>query len=287
LSPDEPVRVWGVPFVPWTLARTVDEVDHLVAARLPSYFMTVNLHTTMLAAGDAAVRAAIDGAAFVVADGMPLVWASRLRARRLPERVTGADLFPALCARAAERGYRVFFLGGPPGVGETAAARLAARFPGLQVVGTESPPYRPMTPGEEAELLDRIRAAAPQLLFISFSQPAGDLWVHRHCAALGGAVCANIGAALDFAAGRISRAPAWMQRTGLEWAYRLSREPRRLFGRYVRNAAFVARMLYADFQDRKRLAPHPQPGRGRSEPVGGSSHESSGAAPDSAPAITK
>jgi N-acetylglucosaminyldiphosphoundecaprenol N-acetyl-beta-D-mannosaminyltransferase len=287
LSSDEPVRVWGVPFVPWTLARTIDEVDHLVAARAPRYFMTVNLHTTMLAAGDPAVQAAIAGAAFVVADGMPLVWASRLRARRLPERVTGADLFPALCSRAAQRGYRVFFLGGPPGVGAAAAEKLVARFPGLQVVGTESPPYRPLTAREEAELLDRIRAAAPQLLFISFSQPAGDTWVHRHHAALGGAVCANIGAALDFAAGRISRAPRWMQRTGLEWAYRLSREPRRLFGRYARNAAFVARMLFADFQDRKRRAhPRAQAPGGRG-PAGGSAPGSSGAAPASAPASTK
>src|SRR4051812_32776615 len=97
--PDGAVWVWGVPFAPWTLARTIDEVAALVEAGRPRHFMTVNLHTAMLASEDAALRTAVSEAAFVVADGMPLVWASRLRRPRLPERVTGADLFPALCER--------------------------------------------------------------------------------------------------------------------------------------------------------------------------------------------
>ncbi len=247
-----PVVVWGVPFAPFTLEQTVDEVERMVEAGQPRFFMTVNLHTAMLAAEDPALRAAVDASAFVVADGMPLVWASRLQPRRLPERVTGADLFPALCERAAKKGYRVFFLGGPPGVGDEAARNLSNRFAGLQVVGVESPPYRPATPQEEAELLDQIRAARPHLLFLAFSQPRGEIWVHQNCAALGGTVCTQIGAAIDFAAGRISRAPRWMQKTGLEWAYRLSREPRRLFTRYARNAAFVVRMVLSDLRNRSR-----------------------------------
>lgn len=252
---DEPVLVWGVPFVPWTLARTIDEVGALVEAGRPQYFMTVNLHTAMLAAEDPALRAAVDGAAFILADGMPLVWASRLRRHRLPERVTGADLFPLVCERAAQKGYRVFFLGGPEGVGAAAAEKLCARFPGLQVVGVESPPYRPTTAEEHAELLERIRAARPHLLFVAFGQPKGEYWVHQNAPALEGTVCVQIGAALDFAAGRISRAPRWMQRTGLEWAYRLSREPRRLFTRYARNAAFVIRMLATDLTTRDGSPP--------------------------------
>lgn len=238
-----PVWVWGVPFAPWTLPRTVDEVERLVEAGRPQYFMTVNLHTTMLAAEDPGMRAVVGGAAFVLADGMPMVWASRFRRPHLPGRVTGADLFPAVCERAAEKGYRVYFLGGPPGVGETAARSLVTRFPGLQVVGVESPPYRTPTAEEEQDQLNRIRAARPHLLFVAFGQPKGEVWVHKNSPALGGTVCVQVGAALDFAAGRISRAPRWMQRTGLEWVYRLSREPRRLAGRYARNAAFVARML--------------------------------------------
>jgi N-acetylglucosaminyldiphosphoundecaprenol N-acetyl-beta-D-mannosaminyltransferase len=248
---DPPVRAWGVPLAPLTLEGTVDAVDRLVRAGRPAYFMTVNLHTAMLATEDPAMRAAVDGAAFTLADGMPMVWAARLRGRPLPGRVTGADLLPALCRLAAASGYRVFFLGGPPGVGAAAARNLGERFPGLQVVGVESPPYRPPTPAEERELLDRIRAARPHLLFVAYGQPKGELWVHRHHAELPGTVSAQVGAALDFAAGRISRAPRWMQRTGLEWVYRLSREPRRLAGRYARNALFAVRAQTAELFGRR------------------------------------
>lgn len=243
-----------MPFVPWTLGQTVDEVERLIGSCRPAYFMTVNLHTTMLIHDVPEMRAVAAGAAFINADGMPLVWASRLRRRRLPERVAGADLVPALCERAARNGHRVFFLGGAPGVGERAAANLQARFPGLNIAGIESPPYRPMTVQEEAELLERIRAARTHLLLVAFGQPKGELWVHRHSPALPGTVCVQIGGSLDFAAGRINRAPRWMQRTGLEWVYRLAQEPRRLIGRYARNAAFVGRMLFSDFQDRGRRA---------------------------------
>ncbi len=251
-APLDRVRVWGISFVPWTLARTVDEVERLIEVGRPRYFMTVNLHTAMLINDDPAMRTVADGAAFALADGMPLVWAARLRGKRLPERVAGADLLPALCERAAVRGYRLFFLGGPPGVGAAAAANLSARFPRLQVVGIESPPFRPTTAEEDAELLERIRAARPHVLLVAFGQPKGELWVQRNSPDLPGTICVQIGGSLDFPAGRINRAPRWMQRTGLEWVYRLSCEPRRLFGRYARNAAFVARMLVADVLRRKR-----------------------------------
>jgi len=244
--PDDFIRVWGVPFAPWDFARTVDEVERLIESGRAAYFMTVNIHTAMLIHNSTAMRKVVDAAAFVVADGMPLVWASRLLPRRLPERVTGADLVPAICQRAAQRGYRLFFLGGAPGVGELAAGNLSARFPGLQVVGIESPPYRPTTPAEDAELLERIRATRPHLLFVAYGQPKGELWVHQNSSALAGTVCVQIGGSLDFAAGRILRAPKWMQRVGLEWFYRLAREPRRLFTRYAQNALFVGCMLIAD-----------------------------------------
>ncbi|MBX9627200.1 MAG: WecB/TagA/CpsF family glycosyltransferase [Gemmataceae bacterium] len=245
-SADEPVRIWGGAFVPWTLTRTVDEVDRLVRAGRPSYFVTANVHTLMVADADPQMRAALDGAAFVLADGMPIVWAARMKGRRLPGRVAGADLLPALCERAAASGHRVFFLGGPPGVGEEAARRLTARYPGLQVVGTESPPFRPPTPDEERELVGRIRAAKPHLLFVLFGQPKGEFWIRRHLPALGGVVCTQLGGSLDFVTGRISRAPRWAQRAGLEWVFRLANEPRRLAGRYARNAWFLARMVAAD-----------------------------------------
>src|SRR5262249_11148282 len=151
--------------------------------RTPRYFITANLHYAMLTAREPALDPVNRGAAFILADGMPLVWASRFRPRRLPERVTGSDLGPALCERAAQKGYRVFFLGGAPDVAEELGPRLRTRFPGLQVVGIEAPPFRPLTAEEQAGLFNRIRAARPDLLFVAFGQPKGERWIAEHCEA--------------------------------------------------------------------------------------------------------
>src|SRR5204862_860380 len=136
----------------------------------PRYFITANLHYAMLTATDPRLPPVNEAAAFIVADGMPLVWASRWRAAQLPERVAGSDLVPALCERASQRGYRVFFLGGAPGVGAEAARRLSARFPGLQVAGVESPPFRALSAEENAVLVARIRDARPDILLVAFGQ---------------------------------------------------------------------------------------------------------------------
>ena len=239
--------VWGLPLVPWTFRQTLDQVEQLIRQRRPTYFITANLAYAMLTAQDARLTAVNQGAAFILADGMPLVWASRLRQTAVPERVTGADLVPALCEVAAAQGQAVFLLGGAPGVGDEVARRLGERYPGIRVVGVESPPFREPTPEEHAQLLARIREARPDLLFVAFGQPKGELWLAANCADLGVPVCAQIGASLDFLAGRVSRAPRWVQRVGLEWAYRISREPTRLIPRYARNLLFGVRMFVADF----------------------------------------
>src|SRR5205085_1326267 len=124
LSELHPVRVWGLPLAPVTFSQTLDLVDELVAEGKPRYFITANLHYAMLTASDPRLPPVNEAAAFIVADGMPLVWASRWRESQLPERVAGSDLVPALCERAAQRGYRIFFLGGAPGIGEEAAQRM-------------------------------------------------------------------------------------------------------------------------------------------------------------------
>lgn len=255
MSPIDDVVIWRTHFARWTLSQTVHEIDRLIQAGVPSQFITANLHTLMLADGDPEMKAAMDGAAFVLADGMPIVWAARLKGCRLPERVAGSDLLPALCEHAAQKGYRVFFLGGLPGVGEVAAERLTAKFPDLQIVGIESPPFRPLNPQEEKELVDRIRAARPHILFVAISQPKGDIWCYRNRRRVEVPVCVNLGASLDFVAGRVRRAPRWMQRVGLEWLHRISREPLRLTGRYTRNALFLTRMIAIDLVDYVRGRP--------------------------------
>ncbi len=240
-----PVQVWGLPLVPWTFAQTLDHVDRVIESRHPSFFITANLNYAMLTAEDKRLQAVNDKAAFVLADGMPLVWASRWRTARLPERVTGADLVPALCERAALRGHRVFLLGGAPGIAEIAARKLTERFPKLQIVGIVAPPFRQLSPEEQEQLFTQIREARPDLLFVAFGQPKGEFWLAEHCKRLGVPMCVQIGASINFAAGEVRRAPRWIQRLGLEWVYRLYREPR-LGVRYARNALFALRMLARD-----------------------------------------
>jgi N-acetylglucosaminyldiphosphoundecaprenol N-acetyl-beta-D-mannosaminyltransferase len=243
---DERVRVWGVPFAPLTLTATLKAIFNMIEAGKPSHIITANTHYVMLSEHDRELRLINDKAALIVADGMPLVWGSRLNGSPLPERVAGSDMLPLICEQAAGKGYRLFLLGGAEGVADEAAQRLTARYPGLQFAGTACPPFREWTPEEDAELIGRIRSAKTDILLLSLTMPRADRWIAAHLDALGVPVVFNVGAAVDFAAGRVRRAPRWMQKLGLEWAFRIGLEPRRLFGRYARNAWFIARMLARD-----------------------------------------
>lgn len=243
VSTAPPVNIWNLPILPVTLAEAVNEVDRLIEARAPGYFITANLNYAMLTDRDPRLREVNRQAAFILADGMPLVWYSRLVRRRLPERVAGSDMIYALCQRAAEKGHRVFFLGGMPGVADEAAKRLGQQFPGLTVAGVEVPPFREWTAAEHVRLVERIRNAAPDLLFAALGQPKGELWLHQNREALGVPACVQIGASFDFVVEKIHRAPRWIQRLNLEWAYRICCEPRRMFPRYLSNAWFLANAL--------------------------------------------
>ena len=243
MSVPAPVEIWGLPLAPLRLDEAADAAIALARGGAPSFLVTANAHYAMLAERRPELRALNRRAAMVLADGAPLVWASRLAGRPLPERVAGSDLIYGLAERAAAAGLPVYFLGGAPGVAAQAVERLAARCPGLRVVGVESPPFRPLSPQEQAEQLGRIRAAAPAILILALMMPAGELWLGEHLAAAGVPLGVNLGASLDFVAGRVRRAPPWMQRSGLEWFYRFAQEPRRLGGRYLRNGRYVLARL--------------------------------------------
>jgi N-acetylglucosaminyldiphosphoundecaprenol N-acetyl-beta-D-mannosaminyltransferase len=243
---DNRVWVWGLPMAPLTQAQAVETVVRLIEARQPSYFITANTHYAMLTNADPRLQAINEQAAFILADGAPLVWGSRWRRSPLPERVAGSDLIFDLCRQAACNGYRIFLLGGAAGVAERAAEVLSDRYAGLSIVGTESPPFRALSAEEHAALLDRIRAARPDLLLVAFGQPRGECWIAAHLETLGVPVCVQVGASLDFAAGRVRRAPRRLQKLGLEWAYRMWLEPSRLAPRYARNARFLLGMVARD-----------------------------------------
>jgi N-acetylglucosaminyldiphosphoundecaprenol N-acetyl-beta-D-mannosaminyltransferase len=264
------VWIWGVPFSPLTRAAAAELVMKLVEARRPSMFVTANTHYTMLTNHNPALGEVNSRAAFVLADGAPLVWASRLKRTPLPERVAGSDLIFDLCELAAARNYRPFLLGGGPGVAEAAAKQLVDRFPGLQIAGTACPSNVGASANECEELIEQVREARADLLFAALGQPKGELWLARHLDRLRVPACVQIGASLDFIAGRVRRAPPWVQRIGMEWAYRLSLEPVRLGPRYARNAGFLAKRIMVDLISRR--SERISPGAARLSPRAANSH---------------
>lgn len=242
---DGPVCVWGLPLTPDTFEQALDRIDRLIAAGRPSFFITANLNYAMLTDADARLKRLNEQAAFVLADGMPLVWWSRLGPRPLPERVAGSDLIYGMCERAAVKGHRVYLLGAAPGVAQEAADNLVKRYPGLQIAGVECPPFRQLSDDGERQQIDRIRAARPDILFVAFGQPKGEFWIVERLERMGVPVSVQVGASLDFVAGRVRRSPTWMRKTGLEWLYRLAQEPRRLARRYLDNIFFLLRAVFA------------------------------------------
>jgi len=234
-QPRSCIAILGVPFDSVTMDDTVGLVEEMVSSRKPHYLATANVDFTVQALEDEELRRILFDAHLVLCDGTPLLWASRWLGNRLPERVAGSDLVPILIELAARKNYRIYFLGGRPDVTERAVAKIQHDHPGLNVVGWDSPPFAPLLEMEHQKIGDRIRAAKPDLLFVSFGCPKQEKWISMNYRALGVPVCVGVGATVDFLAGEMARAPMWMRRSGLEWSFRLMQEPRRLFHRYVKD----------------------------------------------------
>jgi N-acetylglucosaminyldiphosphoundecaprenol N-acetyl-beta-D-mannosaminyltransferase len=235
-----------------------DAASVRVASERPAhrYVVTPNADHTVMLQQNPEFRAAYDNASLVLADGMPVVLASRLLRRPLPERVTGADLVPALFDAASEqRPLTVYLLGAGPGVAERAAANIRARWPHVAVVGTYSPPFGfEKYEAETAAILRRIDAARPDVLVVGLGAPKQELWVAQHRERIAAKVSLCVGATIDFLAGEVRRAPRWMQRGGLEWLYRLLCEPRRLFKRYAKDACVFPRLVWREWRRRPHAA---------------------------------
>jgi N-acetylglucosaminyldiphosphoundecaprenol N-acetyl-beta-D-mannosaminyltransferase len=236
-----PVCLGGLLFDNLDMPQTIAAVARALDRGLRGYVVTPNVDHLVLYQERDSFRAACDGASLRLADGMPIVWASRLLGRPLRARVAGSDLFPRLCEMAAAKGHRVFLLGGAAGVAERAANHVATRFPGLRIAGVYAPPDQFEREGRASEAaVEAVNAAKPALLFVALGTPKQELWVHHHWGRLDVGVALCCGAAFDFIAGVQIRAPVWMQQAGLEWLWRLARDPGRLWHRYlVRDAAFV------------------------------------------------
>ena len=245
----------GVPVALTDYAGAMDAMDGMIERRERGYVCAAAVHVMMVARHDPETRAALRGASLVVPDGRPLVWALNLLGAGLQDRVYGPELTERYCRRAAERGHRVWLYGGATAAALADLERtLVERFPGIPVAGGLSPPHRPLTGEEEAALAARINEDAPDVVWVGIGAPKQERWMARMRPLVEAPVLAGVGAAFDFIAGRKRQAPAWMQRWGLEWLFRLTQDPLRLAPRYLRyNPAFVAAFARQYLRERKGL----------------------------------
>jgi N-acetylglucosaminyldiphosphoundecaprenol N-acetyl-beta-D-mannosaminyltransferase len=205
-----------------TYGSLLDAIGQFIASGTPHRIATTNPEFVMEAQRNPAFRAALAGADLCMADGVGLLWAANRQGRPLPERVTGSDALPLIAERAAQRGWRLYLLGAAPGVAERTAEILGERYPGLVVAGT----YAGSPADADApEIIARIRAAAPDILFVAYGAPKQDLWIAQHGEALGVPAMMGVGGAFDHIVGVQQRAPGWVQRMNLEWLFRLATQP--------------------------------------------------------------
>ncbi|MFW6060533.1 MAG: WecB/TagA/CpsF family glycosyltransferase [Phycisphaeraceae bacterium] len=235
--------VLGVHVSAIDLDLAVRQLAHWIEHREAHYICVTGVHGVMESQSSEALRTIHNRAGMVTPDGMPLVWLGRLAGFRGMDRVYGPDLMLRVCEASVARRWRHFFFGGADGVAERLRDRLAQRFPGLLVADTFTPPFRAMTDDEDAALIERINASEADIVWVGLSTPKQERWMAAHLGRLHAPIMVGVGAAFDFHAGLKQQAPRWMQRAGLEWAFRLATEPRRLGRRYLRNnPRFLARI---------------------------------------------
>lgn len=257
LSPDAvrpaAVPVLGIPLALTDYERTMAWIDAMVARRERGYVCVAAVHTVMACQEDEELRDAVLRSSLTVPDGQPLVWAMNALGHDLSSRVYGPELMDRYCARAAQTGTRMYLYGGRnQGALVQLALNLRKRHPGLRIVGGYSPPYRALSEEEEDAIVDEINCSQADVVWVGIGVPKQEKWMARMRDRLDAPVLIGVGAAFDFHAGLIPQAPDWMQSAGLEWAFRLAQEPRRLWPRYVRyNPRFVAGFLGQYAQHRR------------------------------------
>lgn len=214
--------------------NVIEIFEQWISSRTHSHYVALcNVHMVMEAYKNAYFNRALSAADLVVPDGMPLVWAGRRHGFQLRRRVYGPELFLTFCQATAAKGYRHFLFGGHPGVPETVAARMTRICPGLQIAGTCSPPFRQHTSAEHSEMINHINNSDVDVLWVALGCPKQEAWMYENRVHLNVPVIVGVGQAFDIYSGRARQAPAWTRDNGLEWAYRLFTNPRRLWRRYL------------------------------------------------------
>lgn len=237
------VNLLGVSVDCVDMQEALDIVEGFIVSGEPHYVVTPNLHFVALADKNLLFRNAINNADLCLADGVPLLWISRLKRVPLKGRVNGTDFVHALCERLAPTTWPIFLLGTTEENNAAAARNLEKLYPGLKVAGRYSPPFGFEDSSESKKICNLIIESGAKVVFVAFSDPKRELWIVDNYKSMGGPVCIGIGGSLDFIAGSVRRAPVWMQRKGLEWFFRVVVEPRRLGKRYMRDIFDVFRIV--------------------------------------------
>jgi N-acetylglucosaminyldiphosphoundecaprenol N-acetyl-beta-D-mannosaminyltransferase len=241
------INLFGLPLVNASIAATLDWLAARIASGSKAHIAFINAHCVNQL-GNAEYRAALTRTSLLLPDGSGIAIAALMQGRHFEANLNGTDLTPLLCQRLAVRQGSVFLLGAAPGVAETAAEKLAARFPGLRIAGTQ---HGYFAPAQEAAIIETINAARPDLLLVAFGVPKQEIWSDRNLDRLNVKLIMDVGALLDFIAARVPRAPAILRRFGLEWCYRLAQEPRRLWQRYlIGNVTFLVRAVMEAMKQR-------------------------------------
>jgi N-acetylglucosaminyldiphosphoundecaprenol N-acetyl-beta-D-mannosaminyltransferase len=227
------LNILGVGVVPTTLSAAMATLERWRQEGRRDYVCCVSVHGLVIAQRDREVRQALNRSGLATQDGMPLVWWARRAGYSNAGRVCGPDLMEAICAASPARNYRHYFYGGHPVVVERLVNRLKERFPGFNVVGYKSPPFRALTKDEDEADVAEINGTEPDFVWVGLGMPKQERWMLSHVGRVHATALMGVGAAFDFHAGTKPRAPGWMQRSGLEWTFRLASEPRRLARRYI------------------------------------------------------
>lgn len=228
-----------------TMNEAVQKIEQLILNKKPSYVVTPNVDHIVKLETDKEFQEVYKEADLILTDGMPLIWISKLKKNPIKEKVSGSDLFPEVCKLAAHKGYKVFLLGAAEGVAARAAENLKEKYKGLNVVGTYSPSYGFEKKEDEIQaIIKMINEVKPDVLAVGLGAPKQEKFLYNYRKQLNVPVSLAIGASIDFEAGNINRAPKWMQHIGLEWFYRLCKEPKRMFKRYLVDDMKIFRLVF-------------------------------------------
>lgn len=228
-----------------TMPETIAAIEKMVEANKKSYVVAINVDVVMKIEEDSYLKKVVDNADMVLVDGKPLVWISKLYGKPLKAKISGSDLVPLLCEVAAEKGYKIFIIGGKDGIAEQAKVKLENRHPQIKIVGTYAPPFGFEKNETELDKINQmISAVHPDLLIACFGCPKQEKWIYENIGKYDAKVSVCAGATVDFLAGNVKRAPRWMSEHGLEWFYRFTQEPKRMFKRYFVDDTKIVKLIF-------------------------------------------